>query len=235
MAKPTLSLDVLLNIEKIRENLKWPDLSEVFPTNNKELHEQLISASEYHIDDLTGDGEIEFIIDRDNIKEKLLSEYSDTPEYLSPSEVKERIEEQLHDLQESTDELFWRISLLSTEKGLLGNLSNVETLLIRELIQKALSFGRDYGKAENIGYNCGIFASHDISEISGATKGSKTREAAYTFLNELLDENNELSIGRLSAILEADSKSTPEKYGKTIPEGTCIRYARTVKNGRKED
>jgi hypothetical protein len=235
MAKTTLNLDVLENLDRIERTLNWPDLSEVFPTNSEELHQQLLEASEYNLDDLTGGAGIQFLIDRGNIPERPLDESNEPFECLSPDEVKSRIDDQESELQEDTSELFFRISTLSTQAGLLSKLPCVERLLIQSIIERALRFGRRYGGAQAIGYNSEALSSIDDAKNHGGAKGVKTREAAFIFLKEQLKENGDYSIRRLAAILEADSKNNPKKYGKIIPEGSCVTYARQAKKNREQE
>ena len=233
MAKTTLNFDVLENLSRIENTLNWPDLSEVFPTNSEELHQQLIEASEYNLDDLTGGAGIQFLIDRGNIPERPLDESNEPFECLSADEVKSRIDDQESELQEDTSELFFRISTLSTQTGLLSKLPCVERLLIQSIIERALRFGRRYGGAQAIGYNSEALSSIDDSKNHGRAKGSKAREAAFIFLKGICDERSDLSINRLADILEADSKENTEKYGKVIPKSTGVRYARQVKNNNE--
>lgn len=233
MTKTTLNLDVLENLDRIERSLKWPDLSEVSPTNSQEFHQQLSDANEYNLDELTGGAGIQFLIDRGNIQECPLDEPKESIEYLSPDEVNNRIDDQKAEFQDDTSELFFRISTISTQVGLLSKLPHVEKLLIESLIEKALYFGKNYGGAQAIGCNSEIFASIDDSKKHGRAKGSKAREAAFIFLQNTLDHQNDLSINRLADILEADSKENTEKYGKVIPKSTGVRYARDIKNNNE--
>lgn len=235
MTKTTLNFDVLENIDRIERALKWPDLSEVLPVNCDELHRQLSRASKYDLEELTGGAGIKFLIDRGNIPERPLDESNEPFEHLSHDEVKARIDDQKAEFQEDTAELFFRVSTLSTQVGLLSKLPTVERLLIQSLIEKALYFGKMYGSAATIGYNSETFSSIDDAKNHGGTKGAKTREAAFVFLMELLEENGDYSINKLAAILEADSKSNTKKYGKIIPEGSCVTYARKAKKIRKQE
>lgn len=68
-------------------------------------------------------------------------------------------------------------------------------------------------------------------KFNGAQKNIKTRSIAYEFIRKHLNENPSLSIRRLAALLEADSTANIEHYGKLIPLGTAMGYARTIKKG----
>lgn len=69
----------------------------------------------------------------------------------------------------------------------------------------------------------------EVSSKNGSKKAQSVRERAYVYLQELLDDDNDISINAMAETLECESNNAPDKFGRKIPLGTCKDYARTVK------
>lgn len=127
----------------------------------------------------------------------------------------------------------------------INDLSSKQFLMVWFLMEDLFFLGRQSGIAKGISDNHETLKNYtkfiktkiqpdniakDIYAKAGAKKFYRSREAAFKWMREALQENPSLSKNRLAAMLEAKSKEEGRVFGRVIPEGTAKDYARKCIN-----